>query len=204
LRCLFCDLDYKDFLSAEIGRQRLDAFPLKPSYIVETGATVKINHHDVKPSTDNRDDHRRSHKASAGDWFAAAECPISYQLAGDNRTIVIPEDYKFSRDPQPFVFRLETDDPRTPTTARLIGETSIAEDSKTVALRQKILEYLGGHSAGASGRAIIQACRIRREDGFAVLGRLSKDGLVDRIGPGEKGRKQTWILTNKKDEQNAN
>lgn len=171
---------------------------------VETGATVKINHHDVKPSTDNRDERRRSHKASGGDWFAAAECPISYELAGENRTMVIPEDYKFSHDPQPFVFRLETDDPRNPTIARLIGETTSAEDTKTAAVRHKIIEYLGDHSTGASGNAIIKACRIRREDGFAALDSLLKDGLADRVGPGGKGRKQAWFLTRKEDEQNAN
>jgi hypothetical protein len=170
---------------------------------VETGATVKINHHDVKPSTDNRDERRRSHKASGGDWFAAAECPNSYELAGENRTMVIPEDYKFSHDPQPFVFRLETDDPRNPTIARLIGETTSAEDTKTAAVRHKIIEYLGDHSAGASGNAIIKACRIRREDGFAMLDRLSKDGLVDRVGLGGKGRKQAWFLTKKGEEKDA-
>jgi hypothetical protein len=170
---------------------------------VETGATVKINHHDVKPSADNRDERRRSHKASGGDWFAAAECPISYELAGENRTMVIPEDYKFSHDPQPFIFRLETDDPRNPITARLIGETSSAEDAKTAGVRHKIIEYLGSHSAGASGNAIIKACRIRREDGFAVLDRLLNDGLVDRVGLGGKGRKQSWFLTNKKDDQHV-
>jgi hypothetical protein len=170
---------------------------------VETGATVKINHHDVKPSTDNRDERRRSHKASGGDWFAAAECPISYELAGENRTMVIPEDYKFSRDPQPFIFRLETDDPRNPTIARLIGETTSAEDTKTAAVRHKIIEYLDDHSAGASGNAIIKACRIRREDGFAMLDRLSKDGLVDRVGLGGKGKKQAWFLTNREEKRDA-
>ena len=32
LRCLFCDLDFKDFPSPEIERRRLDKFPLRPSY----------------------------------------------------------------------------------------------------------------------------------------------------------------------------
>jgi hypothetical protein len=170
---------------------------------VETGATVKINHHDVKPSTDNRDERRRSHKASGGDWFAAAECPISFQLAGENRTIVIPEDYKFSCDPQPFAFRLETDDPRTPSSARLIGEVSSVEDTKTAVVRHKILEYLGSHSTGASGNEIIKACRIRREDGFAELDCLSKNGFIKCIGAAGKGRKQAWFLTKKEDEQNV-
>lgn len=161
---------------------------------VETGATIVCVHHDVKPNAQNHDDRRRSHKASGGDWFAAAECPIAFELVDADRTLVIPEDYKLSVDPEPFSFRLKTDDPHNPTSAQLIGETTTAEDAKFLAIQQKILEYLAEHSAGASGSAIIGACRIRREDGFAVLDRLLKSGDVDCIGLGGKGKKKTWFL----------
>ena len=50
--------------------------------IVETGATIQVCHHDIKPALDNRDDRRRGHKASGGDWFAAADCPMSIEPAG--------------------------------------------------------------------------------------------------------------------------
>jgi hypothetical protein len=170
---------------------------------VETVATVNICHHDTKPTPDSRDQRRRSHKASGGDWFAAAECPISFELAPDNRTLVIPEDYKLSHDPQPFIFRLDTDDPRYPATARLVGETSSAEDAKIPAIRQKVIDYLGNHSGGASGSSVIKACRIRREDGFAVLNQLAAEGLVGCIGLGGKGNKHTWILSKKENLQDV-
>jgi hypothetical protein len=41
------------------------------------------------------------------------------------------------------------------------------------------------------------------EDGFAMLDRLSKDGFVDRVRLGGKGRKQPWFLTNKEEGKDA-
>jgi hypothetical protein len=161
---------------------------------VETAATVKAIHHDVKPRADSRDDRRRSHKASGGDWFAAAECPIAFEHAGDNNTLVIPEDFKLSCDPEPFSFHLETDDPRTPTWARLIGESSSADDAKLLGVQQKILAYLADHLAGGSGNAIAKTCKIRREDCKLALEKLLQTGKVDCFGEGGKGKKQTWFL----------
>jgi hypothetical protein len=164
---------------------------------VETGATIKIVHHDVKPKADNRDDRRRSHKASGGDWFAAAECPIAFEPAGDDRTLVIPEDYKLSTDPQPFSFRLETDDPRAPTWARLIGESASADDAKLLAMQQKILSYLAEHPAGDSGNAIAKAIHIRKEDVYTALNKLLLSDAVDAFGERGQGKKQTWFLKQK-------
>lgn len=166
---------------------------------VETGAAVKIVHHDVKPKADGRDDRRRSHKASGGDWFAAAECPVSYELAGQDSTLVIPEDFKISRDPEPFSFRLETDDDRNPTIARLLGETSSAEDSKILAMQQKILGYLAEHPGGGSGSAIAKSIRIRKEDVLAGLNVMLKSEEVDCFGGGGNGKRQTWFLKQKEE-----
>jgi len=118
---------------------------------VETGVSICGCHHDIKPGRDGHDDRRRSHRASGGDWFASAECPIAFERSGERSTLVIPEDYKVSTDPEPFSFRLETDDPRTPTWAKLIGETSSASESKILAFQEKILGFLFEHPAGASG-----------------------------------------------------
>jgi putative DNA primase/helicase len=162
--------------------------------VVNTGATIAPVHHDVKPTAENRDQRRRGHKASGGDWFAAAECPIAFEQAGDNRTLVIPEDYKFSIDPQPFVFRLETDDPRTPNCARVIGESCNAEDAELLATQQRILQYLAEHQSGVSGNAIATALRKRREAIGSVLDLLRNSGQVDCVGLPGRGKKQTWFL----------
>jgi len=73
---------------------------------VETGATVLLVHHDVKPPATSTDNRRRGHRASGGDWFAAAECPISFEIAGESQTVAYPESYKLSSDPDPFTFQL--------------------------------------------------------------------------------------------------
>lgn len=169
--------------------------------VVETGATVKIVHHDVKPKADNRDDRRRSHKASGGDWFAASECPVSFEIAGENQTLVIPEDFKLSISPEPFTFRLETDDPMSPTWARLIGETASADDAKTLALTAKILEYLRENSTGATQSAIAKYCRARKDDVIASLNSLLKTGDADCYGGGGRGKKQTWFLVKNEQEK---
>lgn len=161
---------------------------------VETGVTIGAVHHDVKPAQSGKDDRRRSHRASGGDWFAAAECPISFERTGDS-SLVIPEDYKFSVDPQPFSFRLETDDPKTPTWARLTAESASAEDAKTLALQQEILAFLAEHYGGGSGNAISKAVRARREDVAGCLEKLQQAGKVDCTGAGTS-RKHTWFLVN--------
>src|SRR5262249_283780 len=121
--------------------------------VIETQATAGIVHHDVKPPATGKDDRRRSHKASGGDWFAASECPISFERISDTESMLIPSDYKLSTDPQSFQFRLETDDPRNPTIARLIGDAAAIGDAETIASDAKVFSYVAEHS-GCSTRSI--------------------------------------------------
>jgi hypothetical protein len=162
---------------------------------VETGASVCPAHHDVKPpSNDTGSSRRRGHKASGGDWFAAAECPIAFERVSEDSSLVVPEDYKFSVDPQPFTFTLKTDDPKSPSWARLLGESSSADDAKYLEIQSKIIEYLSNHSCGASGSEIAKSSRARREDIYDALERLFAAGVVDCVGSGGKGKKRTWFL----------
>ena len=101
--------------------------------------------------------------------------------------------------PEPFSFRLETDDPRAPTWAKLIGESASAEDARILAMQQKILTYLADHPAGCSGSAIAKAIRIRKEDVLAALNKMMTSGEVDCFGGGANGRKQTWFLKQKEE-----
>jgi DnaB-like helicase N terminal domain/AAA domain len=161
---------------------------------LETGATIDANHHDVKPQHDSRDDRRRGYRASGGDWFAAADCPLAFEMVSQDTTLVIPEDYKPSVDPQPFKFRLETDDPRMPTSAKLVGESTSMEDTKSLVLFSKIKGYLTEHSAGASGSAISKAIRTRKEDVLDALDRLMRSNDVDCYGGIVRGQKKIWFL----------
>lgn len=167
--------------------------------VVETKATILPSHHDVKPlRTDSQNEGRRGHRASGGDWFAAADCPISVDQAGPQSSLVIPEDYKFSVDPQAFSFKLETDHPIYPTTAKLIGVTTDAQDAMKFIGVEKVIKCLEEHPAGISGNAISQSCRMRREDVKFILEDLLKKGTVDCYGSGKRGAKQTWFIHSEK------
>ena len=155
---------------------------------VETGATVLIVHHDTKPPAQQADTRRRGHKASGSDWFAASDCPIALEPAGENRTLVLPEDYKFSSDPEPFTFEIQEDTEKT--WARLVGETSNVQEAADLVIHEKVVSYLAEHSA-ASGNAIARGCHIRRDAIAAALDELARAGRVDSV---KKGPKTTWFL----------
>jgi hypothetical protein len=157
----------------------------------ETGASVVIIHHDVKPNSQGPDSRRRSHKASGGDWFAACECPIALEPAGENTSLVIPEDFKFSTDPSPFTFRIEEDPERT--WARLVGEDSAAEAAVELVAQEKLLNYLT-ENPGASGSGIAKALRIRKDDVLNTLCGLELKNKVDCIKAEKKGKADRWFL----------
>jgi len=69
--------------------------------INQTGVTIIIVHHDVKPLQTGQDTRRRSQRASGGDWFAASECPVHLERLGARESLFFPEDYKFTADPAP-------------------------------------------------------------------------------------------------------
>src|SRR5262249_26095548 len=98
------------------GRQR--------TIVAETRATITNVHHDTKPPANGKDERRRAQRASGGDWFAASDCPLSFEFVTDSLSAIVPADFKISTDPQPFNFHIESDDPRNPTIARLIAENS--------------------------------------------------------------------------------
>jgi hypothetical protein len=162
--------------------------------VTETSAAVAISHHDIKPSANGTDNRKRAHRASGGDWFATAECPITFEVAGDSSSLVYPNSYKLSTDPDPFTFRLETDDPRNPTVAQLIAETASAQQAADIAVQEKILTYLAAHK-GASGSSIAKGAHVSKVITLSVLKQLSEIGKVDCIQTGKNGRATTWFLT---------
>jgi hypothetical protein len=70
-------------------------------------------------------------------------------VAGEE-TVCYPASYKISSDPEPFKFRLTTDDPRDPTTARLIGETTTSGEAATFAVDDAVLSYVATQPGGGS------------------------------------------------------
>jgi AAA domain len=161
-------------------------------FVIETGTTVGLVHHDVKPPMSGPDARRRSHKASGGDGFAASECPIAFEAAGDI-SLAYPEDYKFSIDPKPFSFRLETDDPRNPKIARLVGEDTSTGQAADMVTHEKVIAYLTEHKS-ASGSAIAKGCRMAKNTTLTALEQLDRIGKVDSVKADKKGKATTWFL----------
>jgi hypothetical protein len=160
--------------------------------VTETGTTVGVVHHDTKPPVSGPDMRRRAHRASGGDWFAAAECPIAFELAGETSTFVYPESYKTASDPAPFSFRLETDDPRNPVIARLLGETASAGEALSTATDETVLAFVT-QNPGTTGRAICRALRRGADTVGQSLDRLFSEGKVDCADLG-KGKGKRWTV----------
>ena len=147
-----------------------------------------ILHHDVKPARDGRDDRRRSHRASGGDWFAAADAPIALEAAGAV-TVAYPEDFKHSTDPLPFRFRVvEAADGGL----LVAGEdVQAGTESRDLALQERVLDWLKEHPR-SSGRKVEEHVRGAGASHGAVreaLDALLAEGKVDRT----EGPRKGWV-----------
>jgi hypothetical protein len=154
---------------------------------IETGASASVVHHDVKPPANGKDERRRSHRASGGDWFASAECPITFEAAGETGSLVYPEQYKVSQDPQPFSFRLETDDPKAPTIAKLIGEATTAENAQALTLDQRVIRYVK-ENPGQPQNSVQRGVKVNAKDLADSLARQNAAGTLDMVKDGQKHR----------------
>ncbi len=155
---------------------------------VQSECSVVIVHHDVKPGREREDTRRRSHKASGGDWFAASECPIAAEPAGRNRTLLVPEDFKFGEDPAAFSFSIEEDEAKT--YARLTAEAVESRDVAVLGLHERILEHLR-HNPGSAGNAIAKGIHAGKGGVLEALERLSAAGKVDSV---QEKRKTSWFI----------
>lgn len=171
--------------------RRITAFLRK--IVTETGCTVLIVHHDVKPPATGKDERRRAHRASGGDWFASCECPISLETAGETRTLAFPTAYKLSTDPEPFSFFVESDNPKRPNLARLVGEDATAESAADLGAQEKVMAYLIGHK-GVSGTAIARALHVGKEVVLSSLESLAQSGHVDGVKSEGRGQPVLWFV----------
>jgi AAA domain len=158
--------------------------------VTETGVTIVIVHHDVKPPQTNQDQRRRSQRASGGDWFAAAECPVHVERISQSESLVFPEDYKFTADPAPFTFTCEVTNELI---SRLIGLDTTTEHAERAGIRGKVLAWLQAN--GPSSRYAMQQARLARWEILGpVLEVLCKEGKVDAV-PGRQKGSSRYFLT---------
>jgi Bifunctional DNA primase/polymerase, N-terminal/AAA domain len=151
--------------------------------ITQTGVTIVIVHHDVKPPVNVQDQRRRSQRASGGDWFAACECPVHVERVGARESLVFPEDFKFTADPAPFTFACET---HGELITRLVGTDTSTEHAERAGLRGKILDWLRANGP-ASKMAMQRAGLARWETLAPVVEALCKEGKLDGVPGRQKG-----------------
>jgi len=151
----------------------------------QAGVAVVILHHDVKPTRDGRDDRRRSHRASGGDWFAAADAPIALEAAGA-ATVAYPEDFKHGLDPRPFRFRIvEAGDGLL-----LAGDDIQAgTESKDIDLQERILNLLAERPRISTRKVEAGMKGVSNGAVRDALDALMGEGKVDRT----EGPKRSWL-----------
>src|SRR5262249_11452973 len=107
-------------------------------FMNKTGCALRIAHHDTKPPSNGRDGRNLTQRASGGGIFSIADCPLSFERVGEDKTLVTPSAYEFIEDPKPFQFKLEK---AADGSIRLIGEeVEIDGDQKELKDLQTILE----------------------------------------------------------------
>jgi hypothetical protein len=148
--------------------------------VTQAGVSVVIVHHDIKPPVTGQDLRRRGQRASGGDWFAGAECPVHVERLNERESLCFPQDYKFSADPAPFTFVCELDGR---VIARLVGRDTSTDHAETAGQRGKLLEWLGPNGPAA------KTAMKKAGFGWATLGPLLdgllRDGKID-AAPGQK------------------
>jgi hypothetical protein len=149
--------------------------------VTDAKVAVVVVHHDTKPPQNGQDQRQRSQRASGGDWFAACECPVSVERVNETESLVYPQDYKFSGDPDPFTITCEIADGLV---TRLVGVDVAADEAEVAGVRGRVLAWLN-----ANGPATRTDMRKAGLGGWhtveAALEHLTKAGKVDS-GPGRK------------------
>jgi len=165
------------------------------SIVTATGVTIVIVHHDVKPPQNGQDQRRRSQRASGGDWFAAAECPVHVERIGALESLIFPEDYKFTADPPPFTFTCELADGLV---SRLQGIDTTTEHAERAGVRGKVLDWLRVN--GPATKTDMKKAGLGQWPAIeAALALLMKEGKVDAAPGRTQGSLRYFVVEPSKD-----
>lgn len=172
---------------ADQGPRELRPFGLfMRRYMLETGSAFGMAHHDTKPMAGKPDDRAKPQRASGGGVFSISDCPVSVERMDARRSLVVPSSYKFTDDPKPFIVTMELGDGYM----RLLGEDVAAEQGATVALHERVLEFLR-HSPGSTGNAVARNVTGAKGAILRALSDLEEAGKVDSV---ENKRAVSWFV----------
>jgi hypothetical protein len=159
------------------------------SIVTETGVSIVIVHHDVKPPSTGQDQRRRSQRASGGDWFSACESPVHVGKLNQRESLVFPEDYKFSFDPAPFTFKTEITNGLI---TRLVGTDTDTGYAERAGVCGRVLDWL--HANGPATRTDMKKAGLGRWETIeSTLEFLQTNGNVDSA-PGRKAGSRRYFV----------
>jgi hypothetical protein len=141
----------------------------------ETGCSVWLGHHDVKPTRTGRDYKDLPQRASGGAIFGFSEAPLHFECIGEFpfRSRITPARYKMMDSPNPIAFTLEVN---SNWGVRLKGET-VDRSSRSDDLRSRILAFVGDNP-DASSNAVVSGVGANRRETFTLLKSLAGMGVL--------------------------
>jgi hypothetical protein len=176
-------------LSALIEKTAAEFSPVR-RFISELGRdtsckTFVFGHHDVKSPPGGKDQRSRSEQASGSALFSFSDCPGWFEKQDWQTTLVRLEDYKLSADPEPFTVRFRTssegeDSHRFINLIRPEIVSLSLKEADTFKERERLLKALTANP-WASGTAIAEEAKVRKQEGLALLHRMEKEGMVESI-----------------------
>jgi hypothetical protein len=157
--------------------------------MLETGVTIIIVHHDVKPSVNGPDQRRRGQRASGGDWFAASECPVHVERISKTESLVFPQDYKFTDDPAPFTIKTVVADDLV---TQMLGTLLTTDDAERAGLRGTILDWLRAN--GPATRTDLKRAGLAQWPAIeSTLEALIKEGKADSAPGRQRGSLRYFV-----------
>lgn len=147
--------------------------------------SLALIHHDTKPMPKGRDERERAQRASGGGIFSIADAPLHFQMVTRLRSLVVPNSFKFSADPEPFAFDVEHDDPLT--SLRLVGTDTTEAEAEEHAVAGKVLTWIARNPGLATAR-VKEGVGGNRQAVVDALARLEDEGRI-RHEPGKNAAK---------------
>lgn len=156
--------------------------------ISETGCAIWNLHHETKPSAMSLpDDRRPAQRASGGGLFSTMDAPISIERVDDTKSRFVPDGFKHSVSPDPFIVeRLVQDD----LAVIVVSDTDRQQNGADLALVDAVREFLRNHPS-SSQSDVQRAVRKMKSRVTEALDALKDANEAEYLW---RGRTKVWRL----------
>src|SRR5262249_39625313 len=116
-------------------------------------------------------------------------CPVYIERINGHESLVFPEDYKFTADPEPFTFTCSVEDGLI---TRLVGTDTTTEHAERAGIRGKVVDWLRAN--GPASKTVMEKAGLARwETLVPVLDALLKEGKID-AAPGRQKNSIRYLV----------